>query len=541
MIAAIYARKSTDQNLADEEKSVTRQVEHARAYASRKGWSVAEDHIYVDAGISGAEFVKRRGFLRLMNALKPRPAFQVLIMSEESRLGREQIETAYSLKQITDSGVRVFFYLEDRERSLDTALDKVMLSLSTFAAEMEREKGRQRTYDVMARKARALHVTGGKVYGYDNVEILSLEGKRLHVIRRINPEQAAIVRRIFDMCAKGLGPTRIAKTLNADSVQPPRHADGWAPSAIREMLYRPLYKGEVVWGQRQKIMRGGTKKLRRRPEAEWFRLEAPELQIVSAEAWQAAHARLDQARTTFARSPRDGRLLVGRPAVSDFDSPYLLSGIAKCASCGGSLVGITRDFKHTRKALYGCDRYHKRGPMVCRNSLLIRQEQLDQVVLQAIADAIDERILARAVEKALDQLRSGHARRPDRRIAIERELSLLDTHTRNLVDAVARGEASDSLFARLKAEETRKRALVAELEARQQCAALASLDGKRLGRELAARTSDIKGLLGRHVPQTRQILRKLLVGRLTCEAFENDGQRGYRFTGQGSYVPLLSG
>ena len=40
MIAAIYARKSTDQNIADEEKSVTRQVDRARAYAERKGWTV---------------------------------------------------------------------------------------------------------------------------------------------------------------------------------------------------------------------------------------------------------------------------------------------------------------------------------------------------------------------------------------------------------------------------------------------------------------------------------------------------------------------
>jgi hypothetical protein len=46
-----------------------------------------------------------------MNALKPEPGFQVLIMSEESRLGREQIETAYALKQIMDAGVRVCFYL----------------------------------------------------------------------------------------------------------------------------------------------------------------------------------------------------------------------------------------------------------------------------------------------------------------------------------------------------------------------------------------------------------------------------------------------
>jgi DNA invertase Pin-like site-specific DNA recombinase len=73
--------------------------------------------IYVDDGISGAEFVNRLGFLRLMNALKARPPFQVLIISEESRLGREAIETAYVLKQLVTVGVRVFFYMENRERT----------------------------------------------------------------------------------------------------------------------------------------------------------------------------------------------------------------------------------------------------------------------------------------------------------------------------------------------------------------------------------------------------------------------------------------
>ena len=41
MIAAIYARKSTEQNgVADDAKSVTRQIDNARAYAQRKGWAV---------------------------------------------------------------------------------------------------------------------------------------------------------------------------------------------------------------------------------------------------------------------------------------------------------------------------------------------------------------------------------------------------------------------------------------------------------------------------------------------------------------------
>ena len=62
MIAAIYARKSTEQTgTAEEAKSVTRQIDHARAYAATKGWTVAEAHVYVDDGISGAEFAKRPG------------------------------------------------------------------------------------------------------------------------------------------------------------------------------------------------------------------------------------------------------------------------------------------------------------------------------------------------------------------------------------------------------------------------------------------------------------------------------------------------
>jgi DNA invertase Pin-like site-specific DNA recombinase len=147
---------------------------------------VDESCVFVDDGISGAEFANRPGFLRLMNSLKPRPAFQVPIMSEESRLGREAIETAYALKQLVTAGIRVFFYFEDRERTLDSPTDKIMLSLTAFADELEREKARQRTYDAMLRKAKAGHVTGGRVFGYNNAEIVGTDGRRSHVERRIN-------------------------------------------------------------------------------------------------------------------------------------------------------------------------------------------------------------------------------------------------------------------------------------------------------------------------------------------------------------------
>src|SRR4051794_33030534 len=198
MVAAVYARKSTEQTgIADEQKSVSRQVEHARSYATAKGWTVDNAHVFVDDGISGAEFAGRPGFVRLMAALKPRPPFQVLVMSEESRLGREAIETAYALKQLVTAGVRVFFYLEDRERTLDSPTDKIMLSLATFADELEREKARQRTYDAMVRKSKAGHVTGGRVFGYVNVDVPGPDGRRSHVVRQVLEAEAAIVRRIF--------------------------------------------------------------------------------------------------------------------------------------------------------------------------------------------------------------------------------------------------------------------------------------------------------------------------------------------------------
>ena len=54
--------------------------------------------------------------------LEARAPFHVLVMSEESRLGREAIETAFVLKQLVTGGVRRFFYLEDRERTLDSPL-----------------------------------------------------------------------------------------------------------------------------------------------------------------------------------------------------------------------------------------------------------------------------------------------------------------------------------------------------------------------------------------------------------------------------------
>src|SRR5687768_14642231 len=111
MIAAIYARKSTDQNVTAEAKSVSRQVENAKAFAILKGWAVADAHVYVDDGISGTEFKKRPAFMRMMHALTPKAPFRVLIVSEQKSIGREMSETSYVIKQLAQAGVEIVEYV----------------------------------------------------------------------------------------------------------------------------------------------------------------------------------------------------------------------------------------------------------------------------------------------------------------------------------------------------------------------------------------------------------------------------------------------
>ena len=218
----LRAQEHRPERFADEEKSVTRQIEHACAYAARKGWTVAEGTSTWTTASPGLSSPTRPGFLRLMNALKPRPPFEVLIMSEESRLGREQIETAYALKQIITAGVRVWLYLDDRERTLDSPIEKLMMSVAAFADEVEREKARQRTRGRDAQKARARHVTGGKVYGYRNEPVLGADGGRQHVVRVVDPDQAAVVERIFRALRGGPGHHPDRQDAERRRVRPPR-------------------------------------------------------------------------------------------------------------------------------------------------------------------------------------------------------------------------------------------------------------------------------------------------------------------------------
>jgi len=83
------------------------------------------------------------------------------------------------------------------------------------------------------------------------------------VERRINEAEATIVRRIFVLCADGYGLTRTPRTLNQEGAPSPRAQQdrprSWAPSTVREVLHRPLYRGEIAWNRSQKRDKWGLK------------------------------------------------------------------------------------------------------------------------------------------------------------------------------------------------------------------------------------------------------------------------------------------
>jgi hypothetical protein len=135
--------------------------------------------------------------------------------------------------------------------------------------------------------------TGGRCYGYRTVK--AEQGFRLEVV----PEEAAVVRHIFELYASGLSLKRTAARLTAEKIPRPRTGKRiakplWVYSCVREMLRRELYVGRIVWNRSRYMKNPGTNKRvsRPRPEKDWVLFERPELRIVSDKLWKRVQARI---------------------------------------------------------------------------------------------------------------------------------------------------------------------------------------------------------------------------------------------------------
>ena len=179
-----------------------------------------------------------------MAALKPRPPFQVLIMSEESR-ARAVKGSRPGTRSSSSSPPACACSSTSRTASAHSTprWTKLMLAAQALADEMERERARQRAYDKARALARAGYVTGGQV-----LRLRQRAGHRRarRTVARRAPHQRGARPRWCDASSSsrpiGYGQRAIAKMLNAEGAPAPRSQQGrpraWVPSSVHEVLFR---------------------------------------------------------------------------------------------------------------------------------------------------------------------------------------------------------------------------------------------------------------------------------------------------------------
>jgi DNA invertase Pin-like site-specific DNA recombinase len=146
----IHARRSTDEHQA---ASLDVQLGEARTYCASKGWSVDEQHVFIEDAVSRAEFVKRPALIRMLNAAKD-GEFQAVVVRDEARLGGDITRTGLLIQDLLETGCELYYYFTDERVTLDGAVDKFMVAARNFATELEREKISQRTREHLMVKAR---------------------------------------------------------------------------------------------------------------------------------------------------------------------------------------------------------------------------------------------------------------------------------------------------------------------------------------------------------------------------------------------------
>ncbi len=136
-----------------------------------------------------------------------------------------------------------------------------------------------------------------------------------------------------------------------------RGTGSWSTSVIRPLLKRERYRGVIAWGEFEKTYSLGTKVRVRRAadDADRVRVEVPELRIVDDDLWFAVQARFTRRE---GGNKQRGRL-----------PRHLLSGIGRCAQCGGPI--IVSNGRHGKESIhvYPCGYHRQRGPEVCTNTL----------------------------------------------------------------------------------------------------------------------------------------------------------------------------
>lgn len=208
-ITALYCRLSQEDMLHGESNSITNQKAILSKFAADNGFRNTK--FYVDDGISGTTF-ERDGFKAMMADIEDGKV-GIVITKDLSRLGRDYLKTGELIEMVfPDYDVR-YIAINDGVDTLKSE-NELMAFKNIFNDWYARDTSKKIRAVQKAKAQAGKPLATHPPYGYKKSET----DKNQWVI---DEEAAAVVRRIFQLCIEGNGPTVIANILTADGIPTP--------------------------------------------------------------------------------------------------------------------------------------------------------------------------------------------------------------------------------------------------------------------------------------------------------------------------------
>lgn len=397
----IYTRVSTAQQV--DGYSLDAQKDKLRKYAEYQEMAIVGE--YSDEGKSGKNTQGRPEFTQMLEDIQnKKDNVSYVLVFKLSRFGRNAADVLSSLQLMQDFDVNLICVEDGIDSSKDAG--KLMISVLSAVAEIERENIRVQTMEGRKQKAREGKWNGGFApYGY------KLENGELIIVE----EEAEAIRTIFDKFVNtDLGYNGVAKYLANKGIKKVIRQNGkllqFSETFVKNALDNPVYMGKIAYGRRSNQKIEGKRNEYHIVKSDNYMLhDGIHEAIVSEELWNLAH---EKRVATAVRLSKQ----------HDLEHEHLLTGIIKCPCCGKGFVGnINRSKKsngeyYPTRFLYHCNRSKKAAGYACTYNKQWTESVIDEAVAEvikkmvvnpkfskAIQDKIDAKLDTREQEKDVEQ------------------------------------------------------------------------------------------------------------------------------------------
>ena len=376
----LYTRVSTA--IQVDGYSLDAQRDKLRKYAAYEDMVIAGE--YSDEGFSGKNIQGRQEFQRMLNDIQDgKDGVSYVLVFKLSRFGRNAADVLNSLQLMQDFGVNLICVEDGIDSSKDAG--KLMISVLSAVAEIERENIRTQTMAGREQKAREGKWNGGFApYGY------KLENGNLVIAE----DEVEVIRVIYDRYIHtNDGVAGVAKYLNRNGyvkkLRQNNTIPGFSRDFVLDVLDNPVYMGKIAYGRRRTEKKQGTRNEMHVVEQSEFPIyEGQHEAIISEEDWALA---------------QDKRKLNSfkREKVNNPDHAHILSGILKCPCCGKSMYGnIAKAHSKDKKTryYYYCKNTVTATGHECSFRLNIEQTEINKMVAKIISAMVNKPRFVEAIK-----------------------------------------------------------------------------------------------------------------------------------------------